>query len=1008
MSNQSIFDPSPGQTTTTPVRTSQASELLLQKVAKVTRQAQLWLRWRGRFLFAAVLLIVVGGGICVDYSVHAWWANWPETFRWGATVTILLVVAWAAERWLWSPLVRPVTNFQVARRIELRFPRLGDRLSSFIESYPSTENSSSQNLPAYSELQRAASDRLAEETAGLDFSQALDQPRFLKTVLVCVAAVVAVGLFFFLRPATASIGVQRLAMPWRSVEWPRQNHLQLRYPERISTGNPVSLQIVDAAGVDLPVDTKLSWRLAEEPDSQQSVDVDLATGEAILDRSQTEESFQVRVQGGDDTSMPWQNVEVVPPAKMLDRRVSVQPPPISGVEAFETEARRFSIPIDSRFRIRIRVDRELQNLVVTRNEEMLTVERSKDGLEFESTWATANEQGTQTLQFEWTDLDGLTGSFLPDWEIDVVVDSVPVVAWTETPQDRYLTSAAVLDVSFTASDNYGLVESGLVWGDGQEAEGDFVLSKPADGIELQRDVQIALDSVPEQDDPAAVLLYAAARDTAGQVGRSEGLRLFLISAEELESRLVEQSEEVLELIQTARNRQQIAMDRTSEAQLQQDVAQREASLGIARAAQQQAVQQIDSGASGALAKAAQVASQAELNQLDSPLLNSMKEIADQLQQTRDSQLAPALQQLEQAAAEESTDSLAATSDLQHAAEATLKSIEDRLAGGLQKQLTAESIREMAATQQRLATATERAASSQSEQEQRERTETLADQQLELARQSEDLQNRLQEMAESAENAAEDLQQWAPRMRALAEQLKKQPASAAQAQAQLAAEMREAAEDFADPDRQSDSSTPLADRASELVRMQKQVADAVDQTLRSEGVESDAAIAKQSDALKKVDSVQEELQDLPLFPEALQHAKQAMESTVARLKRDPLDAQSLADATAAKEWLEQIAQSLQQAGTPSDAKQDPQEPNSDDQNADPQEENGETKPDFPMASIHLMRSMQVRLRDQTQQLEDRRTELDGADAVQEWKRERQELAAQQAELAERLQAILDDQ
>src|SRR5262245_1026984 len=100
-------------------------ESRVQQVARrVSRLA--WLYAWGRF--AVALMLVVAAACVLDYLIRAH----DPGIRIIASLTVLGLVGWLFSRFVLRSRASELSLVQVAQRIERRFPRLGERLSSAI------------------------------------------------------------------------------------------------------------------------------------------------------------------------------------------------------------------------------------------------------------------------------------------------------------------------------------------------------------------------------------------------------------------------------------------------------------------------------------------------------------------------------------------------------------------------------------------------------------------------------------------------------------------------------------------------------------------------------------------------------------------------------------------------------------------------------------------------------------------------------------------------------------
>jgi hypothetical protein len=159
-------------------------------------------------------MIAIAGGLCgalvmftiLFLSDRAW--NTPRILRTALTMVAAASLAAFAWNWLRNWVWRQRKPSELARLIQRRHPRLGDRLQGIIEI-------ASQKRPDQSEaLSRAAIRQVATEAAAYDFSDALPR-RSLRRACIPFAAlliIAAAAMLFF--PGAARNAWLRLALPY--------------------------------------------------------------------------------------------------------------------------------------------------------------------------------------------------------------------------------------------------------------------------------------------------------------------------------------------------------------------------------------------------------------------------------------------------------------------------------------------------------------------------------------------------------------------------------------------------------------------------------------------------------------------------------------------------------------------------------------------------------------------------------------------------------------------------
>jgi hypothetical protein len=170
--------------------------------------------WWAETLWAAtaVLGVVLGsllGFFLLDRFVETpMWARWLLLL--GTVGVVGLAVWWWVRRWV---IRKPVWE-DLAKVVQRRHRRLGDRLLGVVELTHSQDGNDAVS-PA---LCRAAIAQVAEETASLNFTQAVELRGLRRAALVAVILVVAAGLGYVLAPTAWVNAMARWALPGSGME----------------------------------------------------------------------------------------------------------------------------------------------------------------------------------------------------------------------------------------------------------------------------------------------------------------------------------------------------------------------------------------------------------------------------------------------------------------------------------------------------------------------------------------------------------------------------------------------------------------------------------------------------------------------------------------------------------------------------------------------------------------------------------------------------------------------
>ena len=1017
-----------------------ATDFLLRCVLRVTARAQRLVRIRAVALSIFWIVAAASAAAGLDWALR----TPPAWLRWCLSAGVLAVVVVVLFRLVWPAVTLRLSPVRAARRIERLFPSLEDRLSSVVAL------ALAQQDDASTVLQRQAAAQLGREVAGLDVRRVIDVRPTLGAAALALCAVATIGFVATGWPAAASLAAQRVAMPWSAAAWPRQHVLQLSpLPAAIHAGVPVSVAVSDQKGT-LPADAAILMRSSSDPrprplqaQRQRSGHTWQLTGR--LQASLDDSALWVRAVGGDDDSMPWHRLEVVRPPRITQHRFAVTPPSYTGLPAYEATAGEFTVPAGSDLHFRAVVDRPLQSAQLVavaarpgQNTDgrptAVALDVSPEGTEIRGQLQARRREGSLQLSLQWIDQQDIRGEAAAAWTIHITPDAVPRPQWIQPRVEVDVTPDAVVPLAWETVDDYGLTGTAVQLSRGQTPEakpqqtqrlfqwtadaqsGD---APPADPVLRQRrDATLRLAEVGNLAPGHWIELRIIATDARPQQGISGAVRLNVVDAGSIQSQLVERSQQVLRRIVQARRDQTIALEKTHEAASRVGDAPEQATAAadltrLAHRAQQQAAAHIDAGPSAALHTARQAIQLAEVNRLDDPSVDALRQAVDQLEAIRDAYLQPAADQLQQAASDADDaaaqrQSLERIADLQSAGGEALATLARSMEGHVEAGSLSEALRDAADAQQRLVGAAARVEQSGSASGERRR---LANLQRQMARDNEQLAGRMQQQAAAAARRGEDpgpLRQTAEalRQRRIADRMREAASAMDQNRvAQATSQQQEIADDLrslADGMRSSGSPTGSADlalRTARLANRQQGTAETIAAVINAQGASAAAAARDQRAVASDTRRLQDEVDDLPLFGQVVQQAAESMLAAAARLERNPTDSLALTDARTAHAQLQAVADALRAQDRPSDPAQQPPEDGASEAEA-PDAAGG-----VPPATVLLMRSIQQRLREETEQLQavDRPALSD--DQRLEFDRRRQQVARQQQWLAGELKTLL---
>lgn len=596
-----------------------------------------------------------------------WWLR-PSSL-WGRGLLLVVTSAafvFAASWFIWRRRKRPISRSSVARRLEAVCPELGDRLSSVISLLEREQDIDKKNFP--NELADAAIFRTAQELDRCQPESRLDRSSVFQSLLTAAIMLGLLLLFFFWRPAGASLATQRLFAPTSDVQWPQRNHLVLEnVPAQVYAGQEFEVFVRDTAGT-LPDDVQLLARSVVSP-KVDSLPLRLSGEVAASDIIVGKDSIEIRATGGDDDSMPWQLIEVFDSPSITDYRLTVAPPDYLQQESFDVAETDFKVLAGTKISLYGELSLPVQSaklrLESLGNEPVVNpLQISNDGLIIEST--PIELQTSAELFVSWIDANGLEGESRRRWRISVDEDSPPRVALAKPENDTEVTSAAAIEFTADAEDNLGIVsgwfevyhvqatQSGRV-GEKTAVSNSVKLSLDWKGTvsdlinqlsdkqtpdsqsdsEINEEISNNNPSVDPFAEGSSIEITGVAIDTAGQHGQSTTRRLRIVSTRNMQDSIARLQSDALESLLDARTQQEIALEQTESAQArlgnseeqQQAAADR---LQAANAAQQAAAQRLSENSTSAQRQLNEALRRAAENGLENEKLQELRDSVDQI------------------------------------------------------------------------------------------------------------------------------------------------------------------------------------------------------------------------------------------------------------------------------------------------------------------------------------------------------------------------------------------
>jgi hypothetical protein len=500
--------------------------------------------------------------------------------RWILSACAIAAVGWAAWKFVWPALCYRLGLVQVAKRIEASHPELAQRLSSAIDFLSQSE---SDKTAGSVDLRRAVVAEAEALAARVDLTKAIDRRRPLQRIALAGLLIAIVAGLTAWRPANSRLAISRLLMPWRSdLAWPRRHELAfVRAIDKLAVGDDLELELIDKHG-RLPDNVQVQLR-HQTPTGTRTETRQLKplAERAVFRLDNVTQSLAYRASGGDDDTMPWTELAVIEPPKVVSLDIAVTPPAYTGLPRARA-GRVAKVIAGSGLAIRGKVDKPIVTARLrseTKDVPLPDVAIDTSRLGFivpadpKQPWLA---QKSATYWIELADESGLPTGRDTRFELQSVADSPPAIAW-ETPADHtFVTPQALVPIRALVKDDLAIRHVELRYlRPGQSDAGEQIVvlfegpekAVPAGGMEAgdTRTIDLAWDlnqlAGLQPGDVLAIRLTA--EDYQPQLATSVVRRLSIITPQELESRIGQRQSAVLsqlaEALRIERDcRQQIA------------------------------------------------------------------------------------------------------------------------------------------------------------------------------------------------------------------------------------------------------------------------------------------------------------------------------------------------------------------------------------------------------------------------------------------------------------------
>jgi hypothetical protein len=502
------------------------------------------------WLVTAGLAAALAMGL-LDYLLHFQ----DRGIRVIASLSVWGVVLWVGYRFLLVPQTARLSNADLARRVQRRFPQLNDGLASAVEFLDQPEDDPRAGSAA---LRGAVIREVTAASEPLDFLETLGG-RPARRAALAASAIGLLTLILVLLNATAAwTAAVRLINPLGNVAWPQRTHLELRQRiVRVARGQAFEVEVVDRHA-ELPDVVRIHYRFtaAGHATGEETEAMHFAAGAMVARRENVVQPFAYRIEGGDDQNMLWIPVQVMEPPAVASLSVTLVPPKYTGWPTTKAEGHLRAL-VGTQVQISAASTKPLRNAWLSLEDGRQIPARLAPDRQHLTIPADARQpfaiDKSGAYWFKLIDVDGLAGGNDNRWEIRAVPDTPPTVLIEKPSGTLLVTPNALVPLRVSAKDDLALRRIDLLFGRSDRPKqpdvaqplyvGPERVELQAKGLEQAEQGDRRVVSYDWELAPLGltagtqVTFYVAAADYRPQTGSSEPRRLSVVTPEELTERI---------------------------------------------------------------------------------------------------------------------------------------------------------------------------------------------------------------------------------------------------------------------------------------------------------------------------------------------------------------------------------------------------------------------------------------------------------------------------------------
>ena len=419
----------------------------LDAVARRARRLQ-WTYGICGFLFVLLAAIVLTSLLDYGFSIR------DAAVRRVLTLAVLVLSIWASVKFVWPAWRYRPTRFEVALRVERVFPALENRLSSavaFLEEGGSTP------------MQLLAIERAASQVESVPVTDALNPQPASRMLTWLFGGLILLAALAITAPVASRIALARLAFPAAGPEWPRRNNLAwINAPKKIAEGQDVHFELTDRFDHKLPNEVWFEWRRtlpSGETDSEVRL-MTLTTNNTLRATfNNVLAPIEYHAYGGDDDTLRWRKLEVVPAAAVVKTKLKILPPEYTGFRVYESDKPSVTAMVGSYIKLELQLSRAVETASISgspgmfaRDDTALDGRVHQKGRRVQFEILDHELLGTGTLTATLTDRDGVVAP-TPVAKVVAITDQAPAIELEWGVMRRVMTPSARIPLHVKATDD---------------------------------------------------------------------------------------------------------------------------------------------------------------------------------------------------------------------------------------------------------------------------------------------------------------------------------------------------------------------------------------------------------------------------------------------------------------------------------------------------------------------------------------------------------------------------